>query len=120
MKAPTPVSEFVRAAVQEKAERDLARLDQQICALEAVRDARASLEALLETLSRGTAPVVAVATASAAIGRFKKLRRSVEEAHTLAGELAIELDVHDGLGRLAEARTGILAELDAVAAAAAE
>ena len=44
---------------------------------------RASIQIIL------TAPVVAIATGGAAIGRFKKLRRAVEEAHVLAGELVV-------------------------------
>lgn len=114
------VSEFVRAAVREKAERDLARLDQQLVAFEAVGSSRSSLEGLLEVLSRGTAPVVAIANGGPAIGRFKKLRRAVEEAHALAGEIMIELEVEEGLGRLQAAKARVLAELDAVGGTTAE
>ena len=108
------VSEFIRAAVLEKAERDLARLDQKLAALEAIHSARVSLEGLLEGLSRGTAPVVAIAQDTASITRFKKLRRAVEEASTLAGELSTQLDVEDERTRVIDARAKIVAELASV------
>ncbi len=111
------VSEFIRAAVIEKAERDLARLDQKLAALESVHTARTSLEALLEALARGTAPVVAIAQDTAAITRFKKLRRAVEDASTLAGELAAQLNVADERELALEARAKIVAELASVGVA---
>jgi len=109
-----PVSEFVRLAVREKAERELARLDQQLLAFETIGAARAGLEALLEVLSKGTAPLAAIANGGPAIGRFKKLRRAVEEAHVLAGELTIELETEEGLTKLKATKARVLAELDAV------
>ena len=111
-----PVSDFIRAAVQEKAERELSRLDQQLVAFETLQSTRAALDTLLEVLSKGTAPVVAIATGGAAIGRFKKLRRAVEEAHVLAGELVIELEAEEGLAKVRGVREKILAELESVGA----
>jgi tartrate dehydratase alpha subunit/fumarate hydratase class I-like protein len=116
------VSEFMRAAVVEKAERDLARLDQKLAALDTLHAARGSLEALLETLARGTSPVVAVAQDTGAITRFKKLRRAVEEANALAVELAEQLRVDEERDAVLAARAKIAEELASVgeAAAAAE
>lgn len=114
---PKPlVSEFMRAAVVEKAERDLARLDQKLSALETVHLARGSLETLLEALTRGTSPVVAVAQDTGAITRFKKLRRAVEEANTLAAELAVQLHVDEEREATLEARANITEELALVGA----
>ncbi len=110
------VSDFVRAAVREKAERELGRLDQQLVAFETIAAARSSLEALLEALSKGTAPVVAIANGGPSIGRFKKLRRAAEEAHVLAGELMVELEIEEGLGKLQATKERVLGELEAVGA----
>ncbi len=121
MKTPSavsaPISDFIRAAVQEKAERELSRLDQQLVAFETLRDTRTSLDALLDVLSKGTAPVVAIATGGSAIGKFKKLRRAIEEAHVLAGELGVELEVDEGLAKVVGARGRIVSELEAVGGA---
>lgn len=108
------VSEFMRAAVVEKAERDLARLDQKLAALDTLHAARGSLEALLETLARGTSPVVAVAQDTGAITRFKKLRRAVEEANALAAELAEQLRVDEERDAVLAARAKITEELASV------
>ncbi|HQY62873.1 MAG: hypothetical protein IPF92_30075 [Myxococcales bacterium] len=111
------VSEFMRAAVVEKAERDLARLDQKLAALDTLHLARGSLEALLETLARGTSPVVAVAQDTASITRFKKLRRAVEDANGLATELAEQLRVDEERASVLAARAKITEELASVGAA---
>ncbi|HRG99466.1 MAG TPA: hypothetical protein PLR99_24635 [Polyangiaceae bacterium] len=113
------VSEFMRAAVVEKAERDLARLDQKLAALDTLHTARGALEALLETLARGTSPVVAVAQDTGAITRFKKLRRAVEEANALAGELAEQLRVDEERDAVLAARAKITEELASVGETAA-
>lgn len=112
-----PVSEFIRAAVLEKAERDLSRLDQQLLALDTLQGARAQLDTLLDRLAKGTAPVVSISHETSAITRFKKLRRAVEEAHVLAGELSIQLEVDEALTRTAAARAKIVAELETVGVA---
>lgn len=112
-----PVSDFIRAAVLEKAERDLSRLDQQLTALDTLQGARAQLDTLLDRLAKGTAPVVSISHETSAITRFKKLRRAVEEAHVLAGELAIQLEVDEALTRTAAARAKIVAELETVGVA---
>jgi hypothetical protein len=109
-----PVSDFIRAAVLEKAERDLSRLDQQLTALDTLQGARAQLDTLLDRLAKGTAPVVSISHETSAITRFKKLRRAVEEAHVLAGELSIQLEVDEALARTTSARAKIVAELETV------
>ncbi len=106
------MSEFVRAAVLEKAERELARLDQRLGALNTVANAQNTLNALAEGLARATAPVAAIAHDASAITRFKKLRRAVEDAQALASELAIQLEVNEGLSEAHSERAGIVVELE--------
>lgn len=109
-----PVSEFVRAAVAEKADRDLARLDQRVAAYDALHVAHLALTEVTEALTRGTAPVAAVAHDASAIARFKKLRKAVEDAQALSTELVAQLGVTEGLSMAKNEKSAIVDELAAV------
>jgi hypothetical protein len=121
-----PLSDFVREAVREKALRELAALDQRATACGAIERASTGLAAVATDLYATTSAFPALTTDTAATAKLKKLRKAVDDARALAGELAESLGVAAKSEELATARAEILdalraagVDVDAVMAAAA-
>jgi hypothetical protein len=120
-----PLSDFVREAVREKALRELAALDQRAAACGAIERASTGLAAVATELYASTSAFPALTTDTAATAKLKKLRKAVDDARALAGELAESLGVASKSEELATARAEILdalrhagVDVDAVIASA--
>ncbi len=121
-----PLSDFVREAVREKALRELAALDHRAAACGAIERASTGLAAVATDLYATTSAFPALTTDTAATAKLKKLRKTVDDARALAGELAESLGVALKTEELTAARLEILealraagVDVDAVLAAAA-
>ena len=111
--ASAPMSSYLQQALREKAERDLASIDQRIAAFDAVDRALDALVTLSTELGQST-PAIAQAAPDATIAaKLKKLRRSIDDARGLAQEIAQTLDAKAQRDEAATARTAILEALAA-------
>jgi hypothetical protein len=106
-----PLSDFVRDAVREKAVRELAALDQQAAACGAIERASTGLQAVASELYASTSAFPVLTSDPGAMAKLKKLRKAVDDARALAGELAGSLDVAGKTDELATARAEILEAL---------
>ncbi|MFI5301021.1 MAG: hypothetical protein ACHREM_23305 [Polyangiales bacterium] len=77
-------TDYVRAAVSEKATKDLATLDQRSAAFTAIDEVRDAVRALVEAWPR-TAGALAQPSLTA---RLRKLRKAIDDAQTTASEIA--------------------------------
>jgi hypothetical protein len=105
--------DFLKDAVREKAERDLAALDTRRTAVDAIAQASADVAVLANLLAQATPAIASTAADAAAIARLKKLRRALDEARVHADDLALALDVEAQRSVLVEARQAIHAALRA-------
>ena len=112
--------DFLKDAVREKAERDLAALDTRRTAIEAIAQATAQVATLASVLAQATPAIASTAADAAAITRLKKLRRALDEARVHADDLALALDVDVQRAAIVEARAGIHAALVAAGIEAAD
>jgi hypothetical protein len=77
-------TDYVRAAVSEKASKDLATLDQRSSAFTAIDDVRSAIRSLVEEWPR-TAGALAQPSNTA---RLRKLRKAIDDAQAIASEIA--------------------------------
>lgn len=112
--AAAPLSPYLQQALREKAERDLASLDQRISAFEAVDRALDALVDLSTQLGQSTPAIAQTAPDPGVVAKLKKLRRSIDDARAFAEEIAQALDVKAQREEAAGARQAIV---DALAAA---
>lgn len=99
MKAPvasagTGMNDFVRQAIREKAERELAGLQQRLDAVGGVERARDSLHRVSSDVTAAAGAYAGLATTDTTIAsKMKKLKKLVDEAHAIATELGDVLAV---------------------------
>jgi hypothetical protein len=105
------LSPYLKQALREKAERDLAALDVRLSAFDAVDRALDTLVVLSEELGRATPSIAQCAPDPSAVTKLKKLRRSIDDARTFADEIAKSLGVDTERARVAEERQSIVEAL---------
>lgn len=112
-KPSAPVSSYVQQALREKAERDLASIDQRIAAFDAVDRALDALVELSTQLGQSTPAIAQTAPDQGVVSKLKKLRRSIDDARAFAEDIAMALDVKAQREDAASARGAILEALAA-------
>jgi hypothetical protein len=120
-----PVSEFVRAAIREKASRELLVLQQRETAFEGMGRAQRDLSELSVHLATTASALAALPPDAHVLTKVRRLRKAVEEASALSTEVAEALAVGDQREIIATARGEILRAMaevgldpDAIAVAA--
>jgi hypothetical protein len=108
------LSPYLQQALREKAERDLAAIDQRISAFDAVDRALGLLLELANQLAQSTPAIAQTAPDPGVVGKLKKLRRAVDDARVFADDIALALDVSAQRREAAAARAAIV---DALAGA---
>jgi hypothetical protein len=94
------MNDFVRQAIREKAERELAGLQQRLDAVGGVERARDALHRVATDVTAAAGAYAGMTTTDTAVAsKMKKLKKLVEEAHALATDLGDVL----GVGREREA-----------------
>jgi hypothetical protein len=94
------MNDFVRQAIREKAERELAGLQQRLDAVGGVERARDALHRVATDVTAAACAYAGMTTTDTAVAsKMKKLKKLVEEAHALATDLGDVL----GVGREREA-----------------
>jgi hypothetical protein len=96
-------TDYVREAVREKAAKDLATLTQRTAAFAAVDEVRASIRALVEAWPRTAASL----SQPSMTARLRKLRKAIDDAQSIASEMA------EAIGG-EERRAELLAERQAI------
>lgn len=81
------MNDFVREAIREKAERDLAALNQRIDAFGGIERARDGADTVASELTNAAAAVASMPVDGASTAKLKKLRKHVDDALALATEL---------------------------------
>ncbi|MBL8682297.1 MAG: hypothetical protein JNK05_24225 [Myxococcales bacterium] len=108
------MNEFVKQAIREKAERELAGLQQRLDAFGGVERSRDSLHRVATDVTAAAAGYTSMATTdTAVVSKLKKLKKLVEDAHALATELGDSLGVDRERESLELQRREILKALDA-------
>jgi hypothetical protein len=88
------MNDFVRQAIREKAERELAGLQQRLDAVGGVERARDSLHRVATDVTAAAGAYTGLATTDTSVAsKLKKLKKLVEEAHAIATELGDVLGV---------------------------
>lgn len=114
MSKPSPsLSPYLQQALREKAERDLAGLDQRLSAFDAVDRALDALVELSSQLGQATPAIAQTAPDPGVVAKLKKLRRAIDDARVFADEIAIALDVKAQRKDAADARQSIVEALTA-------
>lgn len=114
MSKPSPsLSPYLQQALREKAERDLAGLDQRLSAFDAVDRALDSLVELSAQLGQATPAIAQTAPDPGVVSKLKKLRRAIDDARVFADEIALALDVKAQRQDAATARQAIVEALTA-------
>ena len=91
--ASAGINDFVRQAIREKAERELAGLQQRLDAVGGVERARDSLHRVSSDVTAAAGAYAGLATTDTTIAsKMKKLKKLVEEAHAIATELGDVLE----------------------------
>lgn len=111
--ADAPLSPYLQQALREKAERDLASLDQRLSAFEAVDRALDALVELSTQLGQSTPAIAQTAPDPGVVAKLKKLRRSIDDARAFAEDIAQALDVKAQREDAANARRAIVEALAA-------
>jgi hypothetical protein len=106
------LSDFVREAIREKASRELAALNQQSLAFSTVERIRDGLLAVSQDVAGTSASVSAVSNESSLAAKIKKLRKLVDDSHSLASEIAETLGVDSHRETVAASRQSILDALE--------
>lgn len=114
MSKPSPsLSPYLQQALREKAERDLASLDQRISAFDAVDRALDALVELSTKLGQSTPAIAQTAPDPGVVGKLKKLRRAIDDARVFAEDIALALDVKAQRDEASTARAAIVEALSA-------
>lgn len=112
MSKPSPsLSPYLQQALREKAERDLASLDQRLSAFDAIDRALDALLELANQLAQATPAIAQTAPDPGVVGKLKKLRRSIDDARVFADDIALALDVKSQRQDAAAARAAIVEAL---------
>lgn len=105
---------FVKAAIKEKAERELAGLQQRLDAFGGVERSRDTLHRVASDVTAAAGAYAGMTTTDTSVSsRIKKLKKLVEDAHALATELCDTLGVDREREALEGQRREILKALEA-------
>ena len=107
--APT---DFVREAIREKASRELLLLNQRVLAFDGVERVRSAIGGVASDLAATASALASLAPDAALVGKLKRLRRSVEDAQTLAVDIADALSIAEQRAAADTARASILHALE--------
>jgi|LNFM01.1.fsa_nt_gb hypothetical protein len=108
------MNEFVKQAIREKAERELAGLQQRLDAFGGVERSRDALHRVATDVTAAAAGYTSMPTTdTTVVSKLKKLKKLVEDAHALATDLGDSLGVDGEREALQQQRREILKALDA-------